>query len=98
MSASTTSTASTGSGSACRRASRVPAATAWPKSSSLIALDLEGGGRVLVRPSGTEPKLKIYVDLRVPLAASERVSAKEEEALRAAQALADDVADRVGLG
>ena len=70
----------------------------WLPATSLIALDLEGGGRVLVRPSGTEPKLKIYVDLRVPLAASERVSAKEEEALRAAQALADDVADRVGLG
>ncbi|MGI8822283.1 MAG: phospho-sugar mutase [Acidimicrobiia bacterium] len=29
----------------------------------LVALDLGTAGRVLIRPSGTEPKLKIYVDL-----------------------------------
>ena len=29
-----------------------------------MIFDLNGGGRVLVRPSGTEPKLKIYVDAR----------------------------------
>jgi phosphomannomutase len=32
-------------------------------SSNLIELDLGEMGRVLARPSGTEPKLKIYVDL-----------------------------------
>jgi phosphomannomutase len=35
----------------------------WLASTPLVALELEEGGRVLVRPSGTEPKLKIYVDL-----------------------------------
>lgn len=35
----------------------------WLPATSLVALDLDDGGRVLVRPSGTEPKLKIYVDL-----------------------------------
>jgi len=32
-------------------------------STNLIELDLGPSGRVLARPSGTEPKLKIYVDL-----------------------------------
>jgi phosphomannomutase len=30
--------------------------------SDLLRLRLEGGGRVIVRPSGTEPKLKCYLD------------------------------------
>jgi phosphomannomutase len=33
--------------------------------SDLIRFTLDGGSRVIVRPSGTEPKLKIYIDAAV---------------------------------
>ena len=36
----------------------------WLGAQDLIELTLGEQGRILVRPSGTEPKLKIYVDLR----------------------------------
>ncbi|MBI5161900.1 MAG: phospho-sugar mutase [Micrococcales bacterium] len=36
--------------------------------SNVLAFELEGGGRVTVRPSGTEPKVKTYYDLRVDVA------------------------------
>lgn len=36
----------------------------WLGEQALIELTLGEQGRILVRPSGTEPKLKIYVDLR----------------------------------
>ena len=36
---------------------------AWLGSQALIELTLGDSGRILVRPSGTEPKLKVYVDL-----------------------------------
>jgi phosphomannomutase len=39
---------------------------AWLGEQDLIELELGESGRVLVRPSGTEPKLKIYVDLSEP--------------------------------
>jgi phosphomannomutase len=47
----------------------VPEAPAWMPTTPLVVWHLTGGGRVLVRPSGTEPKLKLYVD--VPLDAGD---------------------------
>jgi phosphomannomutase len=34
--------------------------------SDVIAIELEGGHRVIMRPSGTEPKIKLYFHLRQP--------------------------------
>lgn len=39
--------------------------------SSLLGFELSDGVRVLLRPSGTEPKLKLYLDLATPLAEGE---------------------------
>ncbi|HVY27638.1 MAG TPA: phospho-sugar mutase [Polyangiaceae bacterium] len=36
----------------------------WLGAAALLELELESGGRVLVRPSGTEPKLKLYGHVR----------------------------------
>jgi phosphomannomutase len=39
----------------------------------VLALELEGHHRVMLRPSGTEPKIKFYVDVRVDMKDGERV-------------------------
>jgi phosphomannomutase len=38
---------------------------------NVIAYELEGGGRITLRPSGTEPKVKYYFELREELKANE---------------------------
>ncbi len=63
----------------------------------LVAFDLEGGSRVLVRPSGTEPKLKIYADVRATVASAEEVPAAEEAARAVAGTIAADLAVYLGL-
>jgi phosphomannomutase len=70
----------------------------WLPAASLVELVLDGGSRVLVRPSGTEPKLKIYVDLRVPLAAHENASAREASVVPEADAISEHVVRWLGLG
>jgi phosphomannomutase len=64
----------------------------WFADSPLVLVELGRHGRVLLRPSGTEPKLKIYADLRADVAASdslpERESSLEDDARRAASELA----------
>ena len=63
----------------------------------MIALELGRDGRVLIRPSGTEPKLKIYVDLGVELGRTETPAAREEQALGAARQIAEQVVQGLGL-
>ncbi len=49
-------------------------------SSNVLTFDLQGGTRVIARPSGTEPKIKYYFDLREPVRAGEPIEAAEQRA------------------
>ncbi len=69
----------------------------WLAATPLVALDLGEAGRALVRPSGTEPKLKIYVDRRAALEADDDFARVEADALAGAQAVAADLAAFLGL-
>jgi phosphomannomutase len=70
---------------------------AWLASSPLIELGLGSHGRILARPSGTEPKLKLYVDLRAPLSESEDVWKAQAAATVRARELAEALAETLGL-
>lgn len=50
-----------------------------PKS-NVIAYELEGGHRVTLRPSGTEPKIKFYFEWREVMASGEAMSAAKARA------------------
>jgi len=65
----------------------------------LIELVLGGAGRCLIRPSGTEPKLKIYADLTVPAASAEteELIAAEAELRQRALVVAQAAAGVMGL-
>ena len=69
---------------------------AWLGSHDLVAFDL-ADGRAMIRPSGTEPKAKIYVDLRREVAGTDDPWALETSLKRDARAVADDLARFVGL-
>ena len=59
-----------------------------PKS-NMVAFDLEGGSRVIARPSGTEPKAKFYFDVTDRIADNEALDAAEARARARMQALSD---------
>jgi phosphomannomutase len=48
--------------------------------SNMLTFELEGGSRIIARPSGTEPKIKFYFDLREPMEEGEPLSRAEARA------------------
>jgi phosphoglucomutase len=58
---------------------------------NLIEFDLGESGRVLARPSGTEPKLKVYVDLSGPFPESGDWIGAERQLTETAKLVAQDL-------
>jgi phosphomannomutase len=57
-----------------------------PKS-NVLAWELEGGSRVTLRPSGTEPKIKVYLELREVLTEGEPMAPAHARAMTSLSAL-----------
>jgi phosphomannomutase len=69
----------------------------WLSAAPVIRFDLGGGEHVLLRPSGTEPKLKIYADLRRDVAAPASLWDDEAALAAEAHAAAVELAGHLGL-
>jgi phosphomannomutase len=65
--------------------------------SDVVALELEGGHRLIVRPSGTEPKLKLYIDVWVKLERLTELAPARMQARALAAQLAAAAASQLGL-
>lgn len=62
-----------------------------------LRLLMEDGARVIVRPSGTEPKLKAYLEVIEPVASPDALGAAREDATAHLAALKADVTAALGL-
>jgi phosphomannomutase len=69
---------------------------ALPKS-DVIRIELEAAQRITVRPSGTEPKLKIYLDCVAEVADSEPLSAARARAEQCAEQLSHGIRALLGV-
>jgi phosphomannomutase len=68
----------------------------WLAVHDLVALELEDG-RAMIRPSGTEPKCKIYIDLRAEITADTDIDARTAQLREESAAVATALAAHVGL-
>jgi len=64
--------------------------------SDVLSFDLADGSRLLARPSGTEPKIKFYVEVALDFLPGEGLSGIEARALVRGRALADALVARAG--
>jgi phosphoglucomutase/phosphomannomutase len=62
-------------------------------SRNVLGFTLDNGARVLIRPSGTEPKNKIYIEVPTAPLGSQATSAALQQSKTAADALAQQIAD-----
>jgi phosphomannomutase len=68
----------------------------WLALHDLVAMQLEDG-RAMIRPSGTEPKCKIYIDLRADVGPDDDLEVRSAELTHEATAVAAALAEAVGL-
>jgi phosphomannomutase len=66
--------------------------------SDVLAFYLASGARLIARPSGTEPKAKLYFDVPETVRPGESLDAATERASKALQALKDAVSAELRLG
>jgi phosphomannomutase len=66
-------------------------------SSLVVALELASGSRIIARPSGTEPKAKVYFDARETVAPGEPVAEASARAAATLRRLEEAFADAVRL-
>ncbi|HEX7603054.1 MAG TPA: phospho-sugar mutase, partial [Polyangiaceae bacterium] len=64
---------------------------------NMVVFELEGSSRVIARPSGTEPKVKFYVDVREDVKVGEAFDAAEKRAAAAMQAVSDAFVKLAGV-
>lgn len=63
---------------------------AFPEA-NVVVWELEGGHRAMLRPSGTEPKLKLYFDVRVDIAEGESIDAARTRGQKLIDGIVKDV-------
>ena len=63
----------------------------FPTTSNVLQYFTADGSKVSVRPSGTEPKIKFYMEVRVPMANVEDYNACSESAKAKVEALKKDL-------
>ena len=68
---------------------------AFPASNVLV-YELAGGHRAMVRPSGTEPKVKSYFDVRVELGEGEPVAEGRARGQALLEGIVGDLRARLG--
>lgn len=63
---------------------------------NVVVFELEGGHRAMLRPSGTEPKLKMYFDVRVDVAEGEAIGDAQTRGRRTLETIVADFREQLG--
>jgi phosphomannomutase len=59
--------------------------------SNVVIFELEGGHRAMLRPSGTEPKLKYYFYATAPMRAQDDLEESKEKAYAVLERMIEDI-------
>ncbi|MBO6933592.1 MAG: phospho-sugar mutase [Deltaproteobacteria bacterium] len=63
---------------------------------NVVVFEVEGGHRAMLRPSGTEPKLKMYFDVRVDVADGEAIAAAQARGNDTLAGIVGDFREQLG--